>query len=315
MTLTAEQHALRKKGITGSEIAAIAGLSAHSNATDVWERKLGLVHEDLSDNPHIIRGTLFEAPVLTWYARITRREVEAQGTLVHPKYPLIMATPDGISRAPGTEDRVVEVKCPTWMTARHWGTPGTDEVPVYHLPQLTFEMAVSGLKQADAVLFAGVEPHVYPVSYDQEFFEALHEMAAQFWTDHVLTRIPPPPDASLRYADFIARYAPQFERPTEVDLTDNPEAVSAAKELKETEETLDILSERRELCRNRLKALMGGHTHARVPGGKIIWKQSKPIARTQYKELMKAASIPAELIEKHTKTGEPARPFRINWDR
>lgn len=313
MALTREQLELRKKGITGSEIAALAGLSPWSSAADVWERKMGR-EQDLSQSPHIMRGNLLEAPILRWYAHLTQRVVHPQGTLVHPEHPLIMATPDGISTADGTADRVVEVKCPSWTTARHWGEPGTDAVPVYYLPQVIFEMAVTGLKDADVVLFAGVEPKIYPVAYDPDFFDALLEIAQQFWRDHVVTGTPPPPDASASYAAFIARYAPQYEPPKTLDLTENAQANALAGRLRSLQETLDVLEQERELCRNQLKEIIGEHAQARINGGMVVWKQTKPIERVAWKDVVKAAAVPQELVQQHTKVAEPARPFRVRWD-
>lgn len=313
MALTQAQLALRRQGITGSEIAAVAGLSPYSNATDVWERKLGRRQEHLDDNPHVIRGTLFEKPVLEWFSLLTGRDVHPQGTCVHPSRPLIMATPDGISKAEGTMDRVIEVKCPSIYTARHWGEPGTDAVPIYHLPQLTFEMAVTGLMHADAVLFSGIEPQIYPVAYDADFFEALCEIAERFWRDHVQTQTPPPPDASPHYAEFIARYAPQtHDEP--LDLTGNPDATRWLRRLKVAKETQELADSEAELCRNHIKELMGGHATAKLDGGMVTWKNTKPVARVAWKDIAKAAELSDELIGQHTKTSEPSRPFRVKFD-
>jgi putative phage-type endonuclease len=313
MALTQEQLALRRQGVTGSEIAAIAGLSPWSNATDVWQRKMG--HEaQMVGNAHIARGNFLERPILEWYSQLEQRVVHPQTTLVHPEHRLIMATPDGISTAPGTEDRVVEVKCPSWTTARHWGEPGTDAVPIYFLPQLTFEMAVTGLKRADTVLFAGIEPKIYPVAYDPDFFDALHEIAEQFWRDHVVTGKPPPPDASASYAQFVAQYYPQAQPPKTIDLTDDRDATETVARLKSVQDTLELLEQERELCKNKLKAMMGEHAQARVSGGMLTWKQSKPVSRTSWKDVARAANLPDELIAAHTQASEPTRPFRIKWD-
>ncbi|MGI4850683.1 MAG: YqaJ viral recombinase family protein [Janthinobacterium lividum] len=315
MSLTAEQLAMRKTGIAASELASVCGLSPWGSAIEVWERKVGVRDDDLSLNANIIRGTLFEAPVIAWYTLLSSRKVVPQTTLRHPKHPIMLATPDGVAFKDGDEPRCLEIKCPGPFTLRHWGAEGSDEIPEYYVPQVQAQMAVTGLQTTDVVMFSGIEPKIYHVDYDDEFFQATREIAEKFFTDYVLTGTPPPPDTTAAYGDFLARHAPMRDAQSTVDLSGSDEAVRWMQQLKEAQKASKYAAACEEEAKNNLKALMGENASARVPGGRITWRNTKQVRRIQWPELAKSLSIPSDVIEKHVKMGDAPRPFKVMWDK
>jgi putative phage-type endonuclease len=311
--LSEEQLKMRQTGISGSELAAVCGLSPWENPATVWERKVGLRQVDLSLNNHVIRGNLLERPMVEWYSIMTGRSVQLQTTLRHPQHDIIMATPDGIASIEGEEDVCLEIKCPSIYTMRHW-TDEEDGIPTYYLPQVTAQMAVTGLKMAHVFMYDNIEPRIYRVPYDAEFFEALREVAERFWHDHVLTRKPPPPDNTHMYAEFIARFCPQAEEREVLDLTQHTEATMWLEKLRQARSTREQAEKAEALAQNHLKTLMGSHAYARLNGAQLSWKNTKPVERVQWKDLAKKADIPEALIKAHTKTSEPPRPFKVRWE-
>lgn len=315
MSLSAEQLAMRKTGIAASELASVCGLSPWGSAIEVWERKVGVRDDDLSLNPHVLRGTLFERPVIEWYCVLSGRRVVPQTTLRHPEYPIILATPDGVAFKDGDEPRCLEIKCPGKFTQKHWGEAGTSDIPEYYLPQVMAQMAVTGLKMTDVVMFTGVEPQIYHVDYDDEFFQATREIAEKFYTDYVLTGSPPPPDTTAAYGDFLARFAPMRNAKSAIDLSGSDEAVRWMQQLREAQKAGKYAAACEEEAKNNLKALMGEHASAKVPGGRITWRNTKQVRRIQWPELAKSLSISNEVIEQHVKLGDAPRPFKVTWDK
>ena len=132
MPLSPAQMAVRRKGITGSQIAVVAGLSPWGSPIDVWREKVeGAPGDLLAANEDVQRGVWLEEAVVKWYVHRVGRAVGQLGTVVHPDRPLVIATPDGVSMAAdrdpsegderrGThatlrvmpEDIALEVKCP-----------------------------------------------------------------------------------------------------------------------------------------------------------------------------------------------------------
>lgn len=315
MSLTPEQLEMRKSGISASELSAVCGLNPWSSPIDVWQRKVGIKDDDLSLNPNIIRGTLFEEPVLKWYSILSGRSVVPQTTLRHPDYPLILATPDGVAFKDGEDPRCLEIKCPSPFTVKHWGTPGTDEISELYLCQVHAQMAVTGLKMCDVVMFSGVEPQIYHVPYDDEFFQATREIAERFYNDYVVTETPPPPDTTAAYGEFLARYAPMYDAKSVIDLCGDDEALRWAQQLKEAQRAGEYAEMMATEAKNHLKALIGEHASANIPGGRITWRTSKPVKRVQWTQLAKSMNISNETIEQHAKLGDATRPFRVTWDK
>ncbi|RYF51023.1 MAG: hypothetical protein EOO38_04220 [Cytophagaceae bacterium] len=315
MSLTPEQLEMRKSGVSASEASAVCGLNPYCSPIDVWQRKVGIKEDDLSLNSAVIRGTLFEEPICKWYTLLSGRRVVPQTTLRHPDYPIIMATPDGVAFKDGEEPRCLEIKSPGPFTVRNWGTPETDEIDQNYIAQVTWQMAVTGLKICDVVMFNGAEPQIYHVDYDEDFFQATREIAERFFRDYVMTKTPPPPDTTAAYGEFLARYAPMRDAKSVIDLCGDDEASRWAQQLKEAQRAGEYAEMMATEAKNHLKALIGEHASANIPGGRITWRTSKPVKRVQWTQLAKSMNISNETIEQHAKLGDATRPFRVTWDR
>ena len=278
-------HALRQRGLGGSEIAAVCNIYPYATAIDVFERKTGQapVIDEWSVGP-LVRGRLFERPVMEWYSLITNRTVMPCETMAHPERPLVIATPDGISCGAEPHDRVVlEVKNSSWRMGHLWGDPWTDAIPDFYVPQVIWEMAVTGLQAAHVVVYMGDEPRIYCVQWDPDLFDALYEVAESFWNDHVLTGIPPPPDASERYSQHLARRYPKSSMAS-YRIADEEVApwVGRYRALLDAEKQL---AAERLLVTNNLKAWIGEHHGIALAGERIDFKSNKDSAKTDWKAL------------------------------
>lgn len=90
----------RKKGVGGSDVAAVLGFSKWKSNVRLWEEKLGLVKaEDISGNPRVSYGINAEAALRELFALDygDRYDVEYQEHKIirNPCYPFIFATLDG----------------------------------------------------------------------------------------------------------------------------------------------------------------------------------------------------------------------------
>lgn len=222
MSLTPEQLEMRRKGITGTDIGAICGLSEHRSALDVWLDKTGRA-EPVDMTPAMERGMYLERGMLDWYAARTGAvRVEACGTLALAREPRILATPD--ARAvfmrppanafdPGVLEVGVEVKCPGPFMEYGWGDAGTDQVPASYLCQGVFEMAVLDVPRVDFAALLGGELRIFPVMRDTVVEGKLIERALAFWRDHVEKDVPPPPTWRERDMTWIQKRFPRSEAP------------------------------------------------------------------------------------------------------
>ena len=191
--LSSEQLALRLTGIGASEIGAVLEAEgAWESSLSVWARKVGVSQPSEGPVPEYIElGNLLEPAIATLYCR-RNPDVELRecGTLVHPKDPIQIATPDRLIVG---QPKGLQIK--KAMSRGKWGAEGTDEVPENILCQVQWEMSVANLDLEDVpVLFWGSKLVVYTVRRDDELIGHMVDLAHKWWTDHVIARRPPEPD-------------------------------------------------------------------------------------------------------------------------
>jgi putative phage-type endonuclease len=223
-------HESRAQGIGGSEIAKIAGVSPWGSGLEVWLDKKHGIRKEVTGH-HVERGQHLESGILGWYEERIRREtgdrsatvIVDQPNYVHPRYSIVRATPDGLlvtdasiegnpqMDGPPSEwaERVDEVKCPSRSTEAHWA----HGVPEYVLPQVTWEMAVTGLYRADVIALIDGDIRIYPVDFDDDLFCALHAIAQSWWDRYIVGDEEPPPDASEEYRQWLQSQFPRVVRP------------------------------------------------------------------------------------------------------
>lgn len=295
MPLTREQLELRRSGIGASEIAAIAGLSrwtspAHIYASKVlgWEKEQTLQME---------LGDLFEAPIAEVYSRRTGRiYLTNPGTIRSGRHAFALATPDRcVHSGPqprletedwGSIERLLQVKNHSWRLLEHYRDPDEDPtgLPQDELAQVTWEMGVSGVGLCDvAVLFDRSVFWIYTVPFDDQYFNALVELGARFWTDHVLTRRPPPPDASASYANFLKTYYPEHTPGSILKVAD-PQLAASVERLRMLELVGKRLEEEVAKEKNVITSAIGEAEGLETARGVVTWKRTRGSTNTKWEK-------------------------------
>jgi putative phage-type endonuclease len=207
MSLTDEQRKQRSRGLGGSDIGAMLGLSKWKSPMDLWAQKTGRWTPDpIGDKDIIIFGNLLETIVADEFARRLGKTVHRVNKMrVHEKYDFMLGS---IDRRIVGERALLEVKTSSAWLQQEWGESGTDDVPLYYLTQGAHYMEVFDYDVCYfAVLIGGNEFRWYRVERDADVAKALIEKEAEFWR-LVLTNTPP--DA-LSYPD-VARLYPKDEK-------------------------------------------------------------------------------------------------------
>ncbi len=147
--LTEAQRAIRRTGVTATDIGALMGLNPWKTPLGVYYEKNG---EELEqpNSENLERGEFLQPALTFWYEKRTGLVVSPERTVVNARNPLIIATPDGFlrERSGGENIGTLEVKAPGEF-ATEWGTPGTDEVPGMYLVQGAWQMAATDLPRCD----------------------------------------------------------------------------------------------------------------------------------------------------------------------
>ena len=190
-------HEARSKGIGGSDVGAVCGISPWRTPLQVWEAKRGLSAPQ-EDNPAMFWGRTLEPVIRQKYSDETGRTVQVPTLIItHHEYPWMLGNLDGVT----PDDRVVEIKTAGYPTG--WGEPGTDQVPMPFLFQVQWYMAITGYAVADIpVLIGGRDFRIYEVPEDAELQEMIIERCREFWA---LVQSGTPPDP-VNYQDVLRLY-------------------------------------------------------------------------------------------------------------
>jgi predicted phage-related endonuclease len=87
----------------------------------------------------------------------------------------------------------LECKTANPFSRAQWGEPGSDQIPLHYLTQVTWYLAITGIERADiAVLIGNTDFRIYTILRDPELENLVLEKAHHFWYEHVLKDVPPP---------------------------------------------------------------------------------------------------------------------------
>lgn len=210
----------RRRGIGGSDVAAILGYSQYATAIDIYLKKRGLVED--SDTQRMEMGRYMEDPILRWYAEANGLKRRGSRFIQHPEYPFLLANLDDEVENSAGDSWPVDAKNVHYKSLADWGDEGTDSLPMDALFQGHHYLFLTGAHRIDFVVLRGGHwpPRVYPVSRDEEFYPLILPKLKSFWFDHVLAGIPPSPDFSDdKTLDAIKKlYPPTAEKPPAIEL-------------------------------------------------------------------------------------------------
>jgi len=312
-----EWLAERRTGIGGSDIAAVLGLSPWRSPLDVYRDKVDGQEQPLTEAMRW--GLLLEDLIAREYAYRAQVTIQRVNSLLRsPGRDWAIASLDRVILSPGKHARVhrgqlkgadgiLEVKAVNAFSADAWGRDDDpDAVPVHYAAQCMWYLGVTGLPWCDvAALIGGQHLVIKRIERDEETIAAMFERAERFWFDHVLARIPPPPQT----ADEAAKAWPTDNGETlEADeslLEAYNQARAAKVRIAEAEREYDAAVE-------RIKLALGERSALTLDGRPIVtWKATAPREKIDYQAVISEAAVPAEIIAKHTILQPGVRRFII----
>ena len=297
--------------ISGSEVAAILGLSKWENPMGIYMRKLGMT-EPQPENEPMRWGSSAEHVVARRYAKETGHGLfpsadlgyDRHDPLIHPDYPWWTGTPDRriISDPPG----LLEIKIIGERSAQYWGEPPDGEVPDEYLCQMAWYFPLLGVEWGHlAVQIGNREFRIYRINRDRELENNMRDAALSFIENHLVPEIPPPIDGSERSAMYLNRRYPQDAEPI-IEALDEETALQVAG-LKAARAEIVLWESRAAECENTLKAIIGNHAGIQGSWGKLLWKKNKDSEVVDWKTM--AAANP-EIASQYKIIRPGARVFR-----
>ncbi len=190
-TITEEQRDSRSRGLGGSDIGPMLGLSKWKTPVQLYQEKAGLVPAEPVTGDAALFGILLEDVVAREFMRRTGKKVRRKNqTQVHKEHDFLLAN---IDRDVVGERSGLEVKTTSAWLQQEWGEEGSDDVPLYYLTQCAHYMEVMNYDRWYlAVLIGGQEFRWFQIERDVMVASNLIDRCKEFW-QMVQDKKPPPP--------------------------------------------------------------------------------------------------------------------------
>lgn len=137
----------RRKGIGGSDAAAVLGISPFRTGRDLYYDKLNIVTADDAENwVQLEVGTLLEPLVAKIFAHKTGYKIYRRPFMFrHPQYPWMLADLDYMVELPDGTSAILEIKTTNYNAKDNWWYNGEEIVPIYYESQGRHYMAVMNI--------------------------------------------------------------------------------------------------------------------------------------------------------------------------
>lgn len=254
----------RRKGIGGSDAAAIAGLSRYRSPIQVYMEKLGLI-EPPEENEAMYWGKKLEDIVAEEFSIRTGLKVRRRNAILqHPEYPFMLANVDRLIVG---KNEGLECKTTSAYRADEWKD---DEIPWEYAIQCYHYMAVTGYSAWWIAALIGGNQFVYKrIERDENIINNLIKIESDFWHNHILKQIPPDPDGSDASTEILKQLYPKSNGET-IELP--PDVESLIEQYEQAKEEEKAAAERKREAENKIKAIMGEYEKGYWKDRKITWK-------------------------------------------
>jgi predicted phage-related endonuclease len=282
VSLSAAQLAMRRTGITATDVVILASGSDHYGRTvhDVYREKVYGPSNDVAPTEAMRLGDELEPLVLrSTEAKRGLRITGAGKTIRHAKVKHHLATPDAFARldVPRSPPGLIQAKVVGFHQARAWGEDGTgvDSIPETVFVQVAWELYVSGRRIEYVGALIGTEVRTYVVDADSpgvgvdELVEGLRDLVDRFWTDHVKPRRAPDVDGSEGAERMLRAMWPRPKRPAM--LAPAAAETLAAKYFRARQIEAKAAAARK-VAQQELEALVGPHEGMTGDGWRLTWK-------------------------------------------
>lgn len=279
----------RRKGIGGSDVAAIMGLSAYSTPYQVYLDKVEGISDDISGRPAVMWGNILEPVVGKHYMDLhTNRHVRRVNAMARSiARPWAQASLDYEVRDPELGWGILECKTAGWRREDDW----KEGVPVYYQTQVAHYMSVTGRKFADiAVLIAGNDYREYRIVRDDDDVSSVEAAVDSFWNDFVVRGVPP------EVCEVDSRELFLAHKDSDDNLIEADATPYEVKRWLVAKSEFDSAKKEYERWSNKAKALIGDARGIRMPDGALTWIRSSK-SRIDTKRLKEECP---EVIERYT---------------
>lgn len=257
----------RRKGIGGSDVAAIFGLDRYRSPEDVWLEKTGQVipiNEPTGDKE---RGIRLEPIAAELFSEKYQRKLFTQHqTFVDREFPWMRGNIDRlIGGTSEIENQVAEIKCPSlgmYSKIKREGLGDSWKLQMQHY------LRVTGLRVGVWIIFCADRWEMldFPMERDEEVIALLVEKEKEFWT--LVETMTPPPPVVREIKD-----EPEIVELGSVTIRRDDAFVEAMSQLREAKNLKTTAEQLEQLAADRVKELAGKPGIFESPGARTYFKE------------------------------------------
>ena len=235
----------RKKGIGGSDVASIIGVSPFRTALEVYHDKTSPELDLDEPSENMKRGVRVEKYILQEYAE--RNEVDLVSnipTIVDKEHPFMRANIDARIK---DQNILIEAKS-TKAPMSSWESG----IPKYYKAQVAYYAMLTDANYVEVpVLFSGWKYACFTYWRDVEYEASIKEAVIDFWQNHIVTNIPPNPTST---EELMAAY-PKLEEQKTIKADDNIQ--EKVYQLQEAQEQRKELEKQEKALKTQIQGYMG----------------------------------------------------------
>lgn len=305
----------RKKGIGGSDVAAILGFSPYKSPYQLWLDKTGR-SEKSEQNESAHFGNLLEDVVAKEFSHRSGMKVQrVKQQLFLEEHPWAIGNIDRAVINPEisgnvrfkdgalTTDQLLECKTASEYMSKLFGEQDTDQIPDYYLTQCLWYLMITGCQVIHlAVLIGGNKFRMYRIERDEDLIKSIFNKVKAFWFNHVLADVPPAPTC---FDDVLHRWSKHVVgKQVEANLNQ----IKLAEELLTVQQTKKDAEAREEAIKLEIATAMQDAEMMISRGSTICTYKAQSSTRIDTKVLKEKEP---ELFEKYSNTSS-TRVFRIS---
>ncbi len=191
----------RRKGLGGSDVAAIMGISPFRTARDIYYDKVKVVSldecEEECDDGWVAKelGHILEPLVAKIFQKKTGYEIyKVEKMFYHPMYPFMLADVDYFVKLPDGTTAILEIKTTDESRTGEWWENGKKIVPEYYETQGRHYMAVTDIDRVYyCCLYGRSEDDIIirELSRDFDMENEMIFLEKIFWEENVMQKVPP----------------------------------------------------------------------------------------------------------------------------
>lgn len=259
----------RKKGITGTDVAAIAGLSPYKSAVAVWLEKTMPNVEAEEDNERLRLGRDLEEYVARRFEEATNLKLKKTDAIYQSDINDFQLA--DFDRFVEGENAIVELKTVSPFCIKNWNN---GNVPLNYQMQCQHYLSVSGFDCCYiAALIFGQDFIIRKINREDKVIDLINNLEKKFWFENVINGTIPIPDGSDDCDKTINElFNTNINNEQEIDLNDYANLLNERQEL---DDQIKTLTNKKNQIDQKIKLRLKNNSLGFAENFKVSWKESK----------------------------------------